>query len=165
MKKYFLAASLLLLSICTYSQTDSTEVEKEKPRMWLGVIGGFGVSLVRHSLSPAFISHVRLMREEKYKIRLGLQMNYFFERDANKNFNTFINTFISGEYLLYGQKRGGWHGLGVGYLLLNQGDYYKDVTMKIYLIQTIKNIDLKPELIFVNNFKALFPGFTIAYGF
>ncbi len=153
---------LITLSINSYAQVDS--LENKKSFMWIGITGGIGGEVVKDVVSPIIKLDLRLMKEEKYKIRLGTQINYFFEEGLNNNFNTFINTFISSEYLIFNKKEKDWNGLGFGYLIKNHGNYYGENTFKITFIKSIKTIEIKGELIFIDNFKSVFPGFSITFG-
>jgi len=55
--------------------------------------------------------------------------------------------------------------MGAGYLLNPNQIIYKDTTIRLQYTKSISNkLKVGPEIIFTNNFKKLYPGFTLAFG-
>jgi hypothetical protein len=91
----------------------------------------------------------------------------FFSKNAEGanvvNDNWFVNVDIG---TIEQTKQEGWFGrkatAGVGYLVVQKGDYFKNTTFKIFTdLEFVKGFTIVPEIIFTDNCKQIFPGFTI----
>jgi hypothetical protein len=51
--------------------------------------------------------------------------------------------------------------MGLGYLFAQNGNFYKGTTLKFFTTIKTKVVSLCPELIITNDFKQLYPGFTV----
>jgi hypothetical protein len=134
---------------------------------------GAGAGLVRNTVAPmANIGITLQMRTygrylDHNFFSLTVTPYYVFEKDAEGNFlvkdNWFVNAIVGS---VYKQNAFGWVGkkgdFGVGYLFAQKGNYFKNTTMKIFTeIQLVKGLTVVPELIATDNFKQIFPSFTV----
>jgi hypothetical protein len=99
--------------------------------------------------------------------KLSVTPYFLFDRDPNHNLvvndNWFLNFTIGS---VYEGNQYSWLGkkvsLGVGYLIQHRGDYFPNSTYKIFSdIEITKRLNISPELIFTDNARLAFPGFTI----
>jgi hypothetical protein len=52
--------------------------------------------------------------------------------------------------------------IGCGYLFGPKGGYFQNTTFKVFTsIEVFQKVTLSPEVIITNNFKQVFPGFTV----
>jgi len=166
-----------------YAQGDTTGLSEIAPKRSLGTLstndensGGFhpriGTSLIRNALSPSATLNLHYYRNNTNKVILGIVTNFLFDREANDNFKTYPNSFLQGEFYwktkegkkMHKFNRAGWDGVGVAYLLIKKGPYFKGATFKFYYIKGLsKGFTFSTELIFTDNFKKFFPGFSINF--
>jgi len=99
--------------------------------------------------------------------RLSATPYFFWEHNPDGTYllkdNWWVNGAIGSIYdkLLYG-----WYGkectFGLGYLVGEKGGYFKNTTMKVFTdLQLNSWVTIVPEIIFTDNFKQIFPGFTL----
>lgn len=134
-----------------------------------------GLGLIRNTLAPSADLGLQLLlgykkyRSSKNHNVLGLyfQPIFFFDKNSNGDYITNTNAFVNlhwGEEMdndLMGLKLRRTT-FGVGYLVLSKGNYFKNTTMKVFLdLQLAHGVTLSPELIATDNFKQIFPGFTL----
>lgn len=126
---------------------------------------GFGAALVRNELAPVFYINLGFNHREKYEVNLNTSSFFFFEREANKEYTIYRNTFVNAEFLLnfspFNRTVKNWNGLGFGYLVESKGQYFKDATMMVYYKRRLKHIALLPGLIIADDFKEVFPVISI----
>lgn len=94
---------------------------------------------------------------------------YFtFEKDNTNKYKTDHNVFLEGSLgnrinnvKDYGKVSE--FSAGIGYLIRKRGPYFESNTFKVFVTIGIKNsfIKIKPELLFADNFKTVFPGIGI----
>ena len=140
---------------------------------YFSIHADIGAGLVRNTLVPtADIG----MQYNKYFgdhsndhniYRLSAAPYYFFDKNEAGNYiisNTwFINADIGS---IYDKSAPGWFGkeatIGIGYLVAQKGGYFQKTTFKIFTdILIVPEITIVPEVIFTNNCKQIFPGFTL----
>jgi hypothetical protein len=140
---------------------------------YLSINPYIGMGLVRNTIAP--MAEIGL----QYNKRVGGSQNYrdffrvsaapyfFFDKDAEGNYKTNDNWFINADIgSTYDGNEKGWLGktvsFGAGYLVVQNGGYFKNTTFKIFTdMQVVQRFTIVPEIIFTNNFKQIFPGFTL----
>jgi hypothetical protein len=152
--------------------------EYRMPHRHFAFYANMGMGVTRNMITPSadagitYLKHVRNSNTTYYFTCLYVSPLFFFERDANREFyvhdNWFIN-LVSGnsfdEEILGFKLRG--ISLGGGYLALQNGDYFKGTTIKVFAgLRMMSGLTLYPEVIATNNFKQIFPGMTLkVFGF
>ncbi len=132
--------------------------------------GHIGAGLVMNTLAPMAELGMSLKRDrgDKDYVEGGFSLSsyYFFEK--NPAGASFIkdNWFLNGEVGLSFEdsKKGKYSRLtgGAGFLIRQQGDYFKGPTFKVFTNIQLKNtITISPELIITNNLRQVFPGITV----
>lgn len=177
MKKF---ATLVFLINNLFTLAQSDVIPKPKPiplnlgdtlqkSISLGLTATIGAGLIRNSLSPQFNIQLHYNSKQKWQIGINSTSYFLFEKDSVKYYKTYMNTFINAEFKKQGaficdaKNPNNSGGLGVGYLLQKNGNYFKGNTFKIYYIKKLSEIEILPELIITNNFKSVFPGVTIRF--
>ena len=126
---------------------------------------GFGLSLVRNDFAPVFYINLGLNHKDFYEINLNTASFFFFDRDIDKNYNVYRNTFLNAEFLLnfsfLNKKERDYNGLGVGYLVESKGQYFRDATMMVYYKRKFKYFSVMPGFIFAYDWKDIFPVISI----
>ena len=132
-----------------------------------------GIGLIRNTLTP--MADFRLMYLDKWRkgngskdashFGIAFSPYFFFDKDATGGYRVHDNWFLSleaGENSKSGEKTANMYA-GLGYLIRQNGDYFKGATMKFYLgFKMHKNIiTICPEIIATDNFKQIFPGVTL----
>ena len=132
-----------------------------------------GVGIVRSTMAPMaelgiqWNNYVGKSDRDRDMVRLSVSPYFFFDRNAKGDYvmndNWFVNASTGSIYETNGVS---WLGkeatFGIGYLFVNKGGYFKNTTMKIFTDLMLKpKLTLVPEIIFTDNFKQIFPGFTL----
>jgi hypothetical protein len=144
----------------------SKEKDKELDQLILNV--GVGAGLIRHSLVPSLTPGVAIRFQQKREISLGLNMNYFFDRNESGPYSMAVNAFVSAGFGLRikpSQPDSRWQKLEVGYLVRSRGGYFDKDTFKLSYTYPIasQKVHLIPELYFSNSFRTVFPGISIRF--
>lgn len=158
-------AILTFLSITKVkAQTDSTKGLHD-----VGIDFKIGVGNVRQSFAPTIDFRLFYTNSKNFKIQTSFQSYFFFERQLNREYNMFTNSFVSLSFLKYREKNT-WSGVSVSYLVGRNGNYFKGTTMKLGLPVEIEkkyfsalNLIICPEVWFTNDFKTVFPGISIRF--
>ena len=145
-------------------------ISNRKNHISLGL--NVGAGLVRNTIAPmgeiglTYTNH-RAYRNDDYFTFMSLSMTpyFFFDRSADGQFfikdNWFANFQIGSPGDLLGLKTK-LLTMGVGYLVVENGNYFKGPTMKAFMTLRLKEaVTISPEIIFTNNFKQIFPGITL----
>jgi len=91
----------------------------------------------------------------------------FFAKNTQGNTKVSDNWFVNLDIgTLEDKNQNGWFGregtFGVGYLVSQNGGYFKRSTFKIFTdLQFVKGFTIVPEIIFTDNTRQIFPGFTL----
>ena len=132
-----------------------------------------GAGLTRNIITPSAEAGIQFQRYTRWNsdnydyFKLTVSPYFFFEKDLSGNYlvkdNWFANLDIGS---VYESNDKSWLGkrasVGVGYLVINKGNYFKNTTMKLYSeLEIRERLTICPELIFTDNFKQIFPGFTL----
>ncbi|MEO9872614.1 hypothetical protein [Ekhidna sp.] len=109
------------------------------------------------------------------KVQTGLlytQQYLFFGSEEIATSEPDVNGFLTGFFTLQygsGGKFGGGNkvGVGLGYLIHSEGDFYEGHTFKMSLFtqKSDSRINFTPELIFTNSFKQAFPALRFGLSF
>ena len=138
----------------------------------LNAAGSLGV--VRDKLYPEFSLLTSIYFSDRYgtwkqRLQASFDLSCFTSRNSEGSYKSEINSFVS---LSYGINfRGGnrerqqWASLGVGYLVRNNGDYFKGNTAKIFIMTDIGShkLNLIPELYLTDDFKKSVFGMKLRY--
>jgi hypothetical protein len=126
---------------------------------------GFGLSLVRNDFAPVFYINLGLNHKDRYEVNVNTSSFFFFDRDINKNYKVYRNTFLNLEFLLnfsfLNKNVRDYNGLGVGYLVESKGQYFREATMIVYYKRKFKYFSVMPGLIFADDVKDVFPVISI----
>jgi len=129
------------------------------------VYPGFGVSLVRNDLAPVFFINLGFNHHDRYEVNVNTSSFFFFEKGNDNKYRIFRNTFLNAEFLLnfsvLNKKERDFNGLGVGYLVETNGQYFRETTMTVYYKRKFKYFSVMPGLIMADDFKEVFPVITI----
>jgi hypothetical protein len=137
--------------------TDSTDFKKHK----LLLYPSFGAGLIRNTLAPTFLINAGIRKRNIYEVNVNTNSIFFFERDADRNFEIYRNTFLNAEFLLnFSFFNSGivknWNGLGFGYLIESKGQYFKESTFVLYYRKKLRHFSITPGIIFRDDFKDAF---------
>jgi len=137
-----------------------------------------GAGLIRNVISPTFDIQLTFNYNNKYKFTFSTSSYFFFERDVNRDFTMYRNTFVTLQYMFKlkaknlikreennSNGKNSWSsGIGLGYLIESEGDYFQGTTFKIFYSTKIgRRITFVPELIITDDFKTVFPGVTVKF--
>jgi hypothetical protein len=163
--------ALFILCFASFSlkaqNSDTTATDSSDGYNAFGLGFEFGVGNVRQNFAPTLGFYLNFRKEKRYSITASYTSYYFFEREANRDFSMFTNGFVSLSYLRYVSKD--MHlGLSVSYLTNSSGNYFKGTTMKLGILKrdelfSFFKLRVTPEIWFTNDFKTVFPGFSIKF--
>jgi hypothetical protein len=159
---------LLILLSCNFVNAQETpaaeegidSVRRNKALIYLG----FGVGLVRNTLSPAFYINVGYRHANRYEANVNTCSYFFFEKE-NSKYNTYRNTFLNAEFILnfspLNNSLKNWNGVGVGYLIESRGEYFAEPAMVFYYKRKYRFFSVMPGIVFDDNFKDVWPVISI----
>lgn len=142
---------------------------------FLTVDFNMGAGLVRNKLAPTLDAGLQIQQSfKKFNLdgfntySLFVQPYFLFDKNANGDHIANTNMFVNFSWGT-GSEIGDHFGLlskqntiGVGYLVLSKGNYFKNNTFKVFYEAKLKSgVTLSPELIITDNFKQIFPGLTL----
>lgn len=141
-----------------------------------------GGGLIRNKFSPVIEGGIIFAPQKQDYFNLGgypsftfleLTANryYTFEQTSVSSYHTFHNTFInasvgnSNNVKLKPNFLVSQFEMGLGYLVEQEGTYFRKNTFKLFgsVVTRSKFIRLSPEIYITDNFKEVFPGFTIKF--
>ena len=172
-KLLFLPALIILFSTYSGIAQEDSIVSEEKTsegidsvrKNKIKIYPGFGVSLIRNEIVPAFYINLGVNHKDRYEINVNTSSFFFFEREASKNYNIYRNTFLNAEFLLnftpLSSSVKSWNGFGVGYLIESKGQYFRDATFNIYYKRKLRYISILPGIMLADDFKDVFPVISI----
>ena len=139
----------------------------------LEIQASIGVGLLRHDITPRVDASVSFdfmnKRSQLHnKLRLNAAFYYSFRNKPEGGTSMFINTFVGVDYAHnFSRKEEALYGLGVHYLVGQNGDIFEGDTWKLNFIYLNRKyrLQIQPELYFTNNFQEAFPGMSILFGF
>ena len=164
--------NLLRLDYLVKSENDISAV-RNKSKRFLSLNANVGSGLVRNTLAPMADIGIQYNRYwgashiDHNILRVSVTPYCFFDKNDAGNYvmndNWFVNAAIGS---IYEHSDLGWFGkectFGVGYLFAEKGGYFKNTTFKMFTdLQVSRWITSVPEFIFTDNFKQIFPGFTV----
>lgn len=172
MKKRILFCTLSFL-LCTSLMCFGQEEIVDSPSQGIDSIKtnrfkiypGFGVSLVRNEFAPVFYINVGVNHKDRYEVNVNTSSIFFFERELDKNYSIYRNTFLNAEFLLnfspLSKSIKNWNGLGAGYLIESKGQYFRDATVFIYYKRKFRFFSVMPGIMLADDFKDVFPVISI----
>ncbi len=160
---------VILVSDLSAQVTDSTYVpsvgiDSAKSNRFL-IYPGFGVSLVRNELAPAFYINLGLNHLDRWEVNVNSASYFFFERGTDKKYKIYRNTFLNAEFLfnfsVFNKKESDFNGVGIGYLVESRGKYFNEPTFMIYYKRRFKVYSVMPGIVISDDFKDVFPVISI----
>ncbi len=147
------------------SSIASADSSKHK-RYSLTLAPSIGAGLYRNELAPSFYIGIGIKKRNFYEVNFNSSSIFFFERDIDRNYEIFRNTFINAEFLLnlsfFGiGELNNWNGLGFGYLVESKGQYFRETTFQLYYRKKMRYFSIVPGLILSDNLKEVFPIISI----
>jgi hypothetical protein len=130
---------------------------------------GAGVGLVKESWIPDLSFRVGLGFSRKGALSYNpyISTNFLFDFTTENKMN--VNTFLNLGYRWNMDKKSekpDMLGIEVGYLIGKQGDLFGDNTLKFGLNWSpLKNISVNPHIYITDDFKTVYPGVRIGFGF
>lgn len=142
--------------------SDSASYKKHK----LLLYPSFGAGLFRNSLAPTFLINAGIRKRNIYEVNINTNSIFFFERDDDRNFEIYRNTFLNAEFLLnFSFFNSGivknWNGIGFGYLVESKGQYFRETTFILYYRKKLRHFSITPGIIFSDDLKDAFPVISI----
>jgi len=148
------------------------EISHSGPNEFLEFSVGVGLGFYRDRFVPdatldlAFHFNDRFNRPST-KIGVLFTTGYFFSERTDGKFDLDVNSFISGYFTISFPNENEF-GLGFGYLIKQEGSFYKGDVFKLTAFNRKSNaskINITPELIFQNGFKNSFPALRFGLSF
>ncbi len=172
MKNQILIYSFLLLlssTLICFGQEEIVDVPSQGidsiKNNRIKIYPGFGLSLVRNEFAPVFYINVGVNHKDRYEVNVNTASIFFFERDIDKNYAIYRNTFLNAEFLLnfspLSKSIKNWNGLGAGYLIESKGQYFRDATFLVYYRRKFRFFSVMPGIIMADDFKDVFPYISI----
>lgn len=129
---------------------------------------GAGAGLIKSTWAADFSFGIGIGLNHKGMIRSPyVSTNAIFDFDAENKIN--INTFLNVGYSWNLDKKTdkpNLLGVEIGYLIVKQGDIFGENTFKFGIQWSpAKHIFVTPQLYITDNFKTVFPGIRIGFGF
>ncbi|MBY0435029.1 MAG: hypothetical protein K2U26_13040, partial [Cyclobacteriaceae bacterium] len=133
-----------------------------------------GVGLFRDKLYPELTAVLGLTFRDRYRrpnIRPSISYNYmFFAERSTEGFAMNTNSFLSGSFEFNSNKKEStpsWSGIGVGWLMRRNGDYFTGNTAKFFITQTLPNsrLQLVPEFYLTDDLKKFAFGVGMKFSF
>lgn len=146
---------------------------RKRTNEFISINATLGLGLVRNTLAPTGDIGIQYSkywgsRSMHNLTRLSASPYFLFDKDEKNNYVVRDNWFINAEIgSIYDKKNKAKLTdrevtFGVGYLVLQKGDYFKNTTFKIFTnLMLTDGLTLMPEIIVTDNFKQIFPGLTL----
>lgn len=133
-----------------------------------------GVGLYQNVIYPELSFKMGLsfrdrMRRPNFRTSLVATRLFFAEQTA-EGFKSYPNTFLSGTFEVNFDRKSGkasWSGLGLGFLVDRNGNYFQGNTGKFFITHTIpgSRFSMVPEFYLTDDFKKFTFGMTLKYSF
>lgn len=138
----------------------------------LEITGGIGSGWVKNTFVSDIYFRIGLGFARKGMIRniysVGWDMMYDFS-DSNDNKFYQLNHFVSLGWehnFSNSPLENKWYGLSVGYLVKQNGDFFKENTFRVSVRKKINDtVSLRPELYFNDFFQNIYPGIRVSVAF
>jgi hypothetical protein len=151
---------------------DRKQISYEHPGDMLEISPSAGFGFVQDKFYPELNASTMIVRYNRFRkahLKYGVVYNnLFFTERTSESFhlqtNSFVGLMISKNF---SKENGSWVGLGISYLIRNRGNYFEDKTIKISLVNEMRNsrVDIVPELYLTNDFKKPVFGIKMNYSF
>ncbi|MBL0745145.1 hypothetical protein [Chryseolinea lacunae] len=156
-------------------QIKQQKVDYNYPADMIGLTASVGAGFVREKFYPEASTSLALYFADHYqrlnhRVELIYNAMVFTERAGEGNYSTHVNSFLSLAYSHNWNRTGGrerWGGLGLGYQVGRQGDYFKGKTAKLFFVSDIGStkLNLVPEFYLTNDLKTFAFGLKLNYTF
>ncbi|GJM30721.1 MAG: hypothetical protein DHS20C17_33560 [Cyclobacteriaceae bacterium] len=101
----------------------------------------------------------------KYNPYLSTNLLFGFNDEGNVDLDMFLNIGYRPN-IVKDTRKSMFLGLEVGYLIVNQGEIFENTTLKLGANWSpLKGVQVGPQLYFTDNFKTVFPGIRVGFGF
>ncbi|MEQ6167837.1 hypothetical protein AAOE16_11650 [Ekhidna sp. MALMAid0563] len=153
-----------------FGQLKVKKIDKGTPKDFIEFSAGVGLGYYADRFVPDISYDVSFRFQDRFgkpstKFGLLYTQHYFVSRGEENDLNIDLNGFLSG-YFAINTSTEKEYGVGFGYLINQNGDFYKGHTYKmtIYNRRSSKT-NLTPELIFTDGFKKAFPALRFGLTF
>lgn len=130
------------------------------------LFGGLGVNLIRDKFVPDVDLHARLYLRDIFFIGVTSTVHYLFEAREPRGFQTQSNMFVGGEFgwnLTQNRKKPYYLGLGVEYLVIQEGTFYNPNTLRINVLlnENQSKFKISPQMYYDFDTEDFFWGFKL----
>lgn len=147
-----------------------SEINHSDRKDFLEMRAGMGIGFYRDRFVPSLSYDVSFNFSDRYgqpRTKFGVlyTQHYFHSEKQEGDFDLGLNHFLS---VYWAMSRGTMkeYGLGFGYLVAQNGSFYKGNTYKVTIYnRNTSRTSLTPELIFTNNFEQAFPALRFGLSF
>ena len=156
------------------NKIDQSSFSRKYPGDNIGLGATAGVGLFRDKLYPQLTLNLSLTFKDHFgrqNIRTSLVYdNLIFAEKITEGYQTNVNSFLSLSFEKnFNTKSKGamWEGIGAGFLVRKNGDYFSGNTAKFFIIHEMENrrISILPEFYLTDDFKKFAFGMTLKYTF
>jgi len=149
--------------------TGRIKVNRQSSSVVLGL--GIGIGVVKNGIAPFASVGLGYSGHLGYGVMLSVTPYYFFSNEGEK-YSVLQNTFLDASFFVstINNNRTINIGVGAGYLIQRNGNYYDKNTSRIFLTfdpfgrrSSIFGITIVPELIISGFFKKAYPGVGIRF--
>lgn len=153
---------------------DQSVLKRKYPGDNIFLTGTAGIGLFRDKIYPQLTLTLGLTFRDHFgrkNIRTSLVWdNMLFTEKPVEGYQLNINSFLSLSFeknFNTKTKSPQWLGIGAGFLVRKNGDYFTGNTMKFFIIHEMENrrISLQPEFYLTDDFKTFAFGMTMKYTF
>ena len=162
----------------TFQHTENSQVEKleysSRNLDQIEITASIGLGLIRHDISPRIDGSISFDFMNKRaqlhnKLKLNASFFYSFRPKLEGGTSMYTNGFIGLEYAHnFSATEEALYGLGVHYLAWQNGPIFGEGdTWKVNFVyyNPKYRLQIQPELYFTNDFKEVFPGMSVLFGF
>ncbi|WP_370089094.1 hypothetical protein [Ekhidna sp.] len=153
-----------------FDQLNITNIDKGTPKDFIEFSAGVGLGYYADRFVPDISYDVSFRFQNRFgkpstKFGLLYTQHYFVSRNEENEFDIDLNGFFSG-YFAINTMTEKEYGIGFGYLINQNGGFYKGHTYKLTIYnRKSSKTRLSPELIFTDGFKKAFPALRFGLTF
>jgi len=133
----------------------------------LGLTAGAGLVKNNWVADLSFVAGLGLVQKgvTKYQPYMSTDLIFDFDESGDIDLNMFLNIGYRPN-IVKDLKKSTFLGVDVGYLIVNQGALFDGTTFKLGVNWSpLKGVFVGPRLYATDNFKSIFPGIRIGFGF
>ncbi|WP_424963166.1 hypothetical protein [Ekhidna sp.] len=156
--------------ISKYGDFKIDKISTDNPVDFLELSIGVGLGYYADRFVPDISYDVSFRFHNRFgkpstKFGLLYTQHYFVSRNEESEFNIDLNGFLSG-YFAINTTTEKEYGIGFGYLINQNGDFYKGDTFKLTVYnRKSSKTSLTPEIVFTDGFKKAFPALRFGLTF